>query len=160
MEVDRHVQRLGALEDRPKLLVVVEPAVGQTVDHRALKPQLGHGAFKFVGGGTGVRGGQRGETGEAVGMGADSLMQMVVGDASEANRAGRVSHLLHGRSGVGDHLDVDAGLVHLLDSPGSQVFQTLHHRWRPVGVERAVGGADFGMLEVLFQGDDQGFCRH
>ena len=55
VHVQRHIQGLGALEDGPESLVVEEHAVGQAMDHGALKPQLGHRAFQFVGGSLGVR---------------------------------------------------------------------------------------------------------
>src|SRR5262245_11638545 len=51
VHVDRHVEVLRALEQRPEGLLVEEKAVGQPVHHAAKKAKLGHGALEFVGGG-------------------------------------------------------------------------------------------------------------
>src|SRR5712672_3218610 len=47
VHVERHVERLGALEDRPEPLVVEKQAAGQPVHHRALETEPGDGAFEL-----------------------------------------------------------------------------------------------------------------
>ena len=160
MEVDRHFQRLGTLEDRPELPFIMETAVGQAMDHRALEAKLRHGAFQLVGGGLRVGCRQRGEAGKADRMRAHRLRQPVVGLPRQAHRGLRIRHLLHRRRGVGDHLQVDAGLVHFLDATLAKVLQPLHQRWRAVGIERTVGGAHVRILEMLFERDDERLGRH
>ncbi len=49
MDVDRHVERFGAREDRREHRIVEELAVGRAADERAAQTQLAHGAFEFVG---------------------------------------------------------------------------------------------------------------
>ena len=49
MQVDRHVERLGAREDRPVALVVDELPVGEAVDHRALEAERLDAARELVG---------------------------------------------------------------------------------------------------------------
>ena len=120
MEIDRHVQRLGTLEDRPELPFIMETAVGQAMDHRALEAKLRHRALQLVGGGLRVGCRQRGEAGKADRMRAHRRRQPVVGLPRQAHRGLRIGHLLHRRRGVRDHLQVDAGLVHFLDAHARQ----------------------------------------
>ena len=49
MQIDRHVERLGAREDRPVALVVDELPVREAVDHRALEAERLDAARKLVG---------------------------------------------------------------------------------------------------------------
>ena len=105
--------------------------------HGALEAEPGHRALQFVGGGLRIGGRQRGEAGEAVGMGAHRLVQPVVGAPCQAYRAS-ASILLHRRRPVRDHLHVDAGLVHLLDPEFAEVLEPLDELRRPVGIERPI----------------------
>ena len=73
VQVDRHVERLRGLEDRPEELVVEEALERAAVDHRPDHSELAHGALELGGGGTGIGRRQRGEAGEAIGVGGDRL---------------------------------------------------------------------------------------
>ena len=154
MEVDRHVELLGALVDRPELLVVEEHAAGQAVHHRALEAELGHGALELVGGGLRIVGRQRREGREALGMGGAGRGEPVVDAAHQRGRAVGRQLLRRGRA-VRDHLHVDAGLVHLLDAQRAEIEQPLHLRPGPAGFETDVGLGHLGVPVVLLDGDDR-----
>ncbi len=112
MDVDRHVQGLGGLEDRPELLVVQIFVVGVGADDHALQPQLGHPPLDLLGGGGRVLGRAGGEGGEAVRALGDLLGDPVVGEGGEAYRLVLV-HDLHARRGQRQDLHVDARGVHV-----------------------------------------------
>ena len=124
MEVDRHVELLGALVDRPVFLVVEEFAVGHAVQHGALEAELGDRALEFVGGGLRIDGGERREGGKALRVGRADLGQAVVDRARQVGRDLDRQLLGRGRA-VREHLDVDAGLVHFLDAQGAQIVEPL-----------------------------------
>jgi hypothetical protein len=56
MQIDRHVERLRALVDRPEPLVVEKHVIGEPVQHGALEAELAHGALELVGGGLRIAG--------------------------------------------------------------------------------------------------------
>ena len=152
MHVQRHVQGLGALEDGPESLVVEEHAVGQPMDHGALKPQLGNRAFQLVGGSLGVGGRQGCEGGKPVGVCGDRLSEAIVGVAGQPHGGLRVQTLGRRRA-MRDHLDVDTRLVHLLEAELAEVIQAAASLRRPTF--RAVEGRrQLAIIVVLFKGDD------
>ena len=72
VEIDRHLQRLGAGEDGIEHGIVEEAAVRGARHQGAAKSELLDGALEFVGGG-GRRGeGKVGEPGVAAGIGGDA----------------------------------------------------------------------------------------
>ena len=122
MEIDRHVELLGALVDRPVFLEVEEFAVRHAVHHGALEAELGDGALEFVGGGLRVGGRQRCEGGEALRIGRADLGEAVVDLAGQiGGDIGR--QLLGRRRAMRQHLDVDAGLVHLLEAQAAEIVE-------------------------------------
>ncbi len=125
MQVDRHVERLRALEDRPEALVVKKDAVGEPVDHRAFETELG-GALELVGRRLRVAGGQRREGGEAFRVGGDDRIEPVVDAAGQRDRF-RTGKFLCRRRAVGQDLHVDPGRVHLLDPQLAHVIKPLQH---------------------------------
>ncbi len=156
VDVDRHVQRLRPLVDRPEPLVVVKEAAGQAVDHRALEAELGDGALQFVGRGARIGGRQHGEPGEAVGMGAHRRVEAVV-DATRQRHAGCGIDRLQSRDRMRQDLQVDAGFVHLLEAQRAQIVEPLDN------VAAGAGAAEplhLGIEVMFFQSDDIGFCRH
>ena len=54
-----------------------------------------------------------------------------------------------------DHLDVDAGLVHLLEAQRAEIEQPLLLRAGPPGFDPGVGLGQFGVPVVLLDGDDR-----
>ena len=67
MQIDRHVERLRALEDRPVFLVVEETAPRVAVDHRALEAEFLHAALELVGGASGAAVGSAAKPAKRVG---------------------------------------------------------------------------------------------
>ena len=124
MQVDRHAELLGALVDRPELLVVEEHAVGEPVQHRALEAELRDAALELVGRRRRIGGRQRREAGEARRIGLDGLVQPVVDAARQLGRDVLAELLGRGRA-VRQHLDVDPGFIHLLQAHAAQVLQAL-----------------------------------
>src|SRR5205085_6603106 len=126
-DVDRHIERLRALEDRPEFAPVNEFAVGKTMDHRALEAELGHGALEFVRGGAWIRAWQHRERLEAAVRSPHRLAQPVVRGAR--NGRCRVGvEALRRRRAVREHLDVDADFVHLADAQRADIVQPLAQR--------------------------------
>jgi hypothetical protein len=111
VQVERHAQALGALEQHIEGGIVEEASVRMPVDHRAPEAQLGDRALELVGGGLGRRGRQGGEAGEAVGVLGDGARERVVGLARERDRRVGIE-VLDPRRRVADDLQVDAGVVH------------------------------------------------
>jgi len=105
MHVDRQIELLGARIDRPEALVVEEDAIGEAVQHGALKSKCRR-AFELVGGCVRHRGRQRGKGGEALRIFGDHLMQAVV-DAARDRGGGLGGQLLRRRRAVREHLNVD-----------------------------------------------------
>ena len=126
MEVERDVEGLCPLKNGPEAPVVQENAVGEAVDHRALKAEGGHGPIELGGGGFGIGRWQRGEGGEAVGVERDGLGQAVVGAASHPD-GGLGVKPLDRWCAVREDLDVDAGGVHVLEPRLSDVIELVEH---------------------------------
>ena len=136
MQIDRNVEPLGALEDRPEALVVEEDAVCQAVDHGALEAEL-DGAFELVGGGRGIARRQRCEGGEAPGMRGNRGIEPVVDAPGQLDRD-IGGDLLRGGRAVREHLHVDPGLVHLLDAQFAEVVETFRRCRRRARPSRPV----------------------
>src|SRR5580704_8881906 len=68
MQVNRHVQRLGAFEDSPILLVIEKLAANVTIDQGALEAELRNGSFQLFRCRGGVSRRQRSESCKASGM--------------------------------------------------------------------------------------------
>jgi len=108
VHVDRHVERLGALEDRPEEFVVHVAAADVAVDQRAAKAELAHAALQLGCGLVRHHGRQRGEPGEALGMFLHGSAKKLIGVARQRQRFRRVQ-LLGARRVDRQHLHVDAG---------------------------------------------------
>ncbi len=154
MEIERHVELLGPLIDRPELFQVEKFAVRHAVDHGALEAELGHGALELVGGGLRVDGRQRGEGGEALGVGRADLGEPVIDLPRQLGGDIDRQFLRRGRA-MRKQLDVDAGLVHVFQAQLAEVVKHL------VGFVAAAGlgaGEMLGKLGIpimLFDGDDR-----
>ena len=122
VDVDRHIERRGPLIDRPEALVIMEDAVGQTVDHRAFEAELRHRAVELVGRGMRIGGRQGRKGGEAVGMGAHRLMQPVV-DAARQRHAGRGVDALQTGDRMRQHLKIDAAFVHFCEPQCAEIVE-------------------------------------
>src|SRR6476661_4033135 len=78
VEIDRHVELLGALVDRPELLEVEEFPVRHAVQHGALEAELCDSALELVRRGLWVGGGERGKGGKALGVGRANFGEAIV----------------------------------------------------------------------------------
>ena len=124
MEVDRHIERFGALIDRPEPLVVQEHAVGEAVQHGALEAELGDAALQLVGAFARIVGRYHGEAGKACRVQLDRGMQAII-DAARQLERDVVGQLLSARCAVREDLDVDARFVHFLDADLAQIVEAL-----------------------------------
>src|SRR6266480_1230406 len=154
MDIERHVERLGALEDRPEAPVVEEYPVGRSVHHRTLEAQLGDRALELVRRRFRVGGGKRGEAGEAVRVRTHRLVQAVVRALCERDR-GRCVETLRRRGTVRDHLNVDPGFVHLPDAQRAQVVQP-PAQLRAARLAAPEGSRHVRVPIMLFERDDEG----
>ena len=93
VQIDRHAERLSALEDHPVLLLVEEAPLSVAVDHRALEAELLYRALELFRRRFGVGGGQRGERGEAIRVRLDRGVRAVVGVARHGDRDLRAKRL-------------------------------------------------------------------
>ena len=133
MQVDRHVERLGAREDRPEALIVDELPMREPVDHRALEAELFDAARKLVRGRGRIGGRQRREARIARRAGVLTICgEPVVDAARELDRA--VGDLLQRGRRMRQHLDVDAGRVHVLQPRFAGIRQRLEHMRRRKGI--------------------------
>jgi hypothetical protein len=79
-------------------------------------------------------------------------VQQIVGHPRQRHRdLGR--QILHPRLGLGKHLDVDAGCVHLAQPQRAEIAQPLD-RFRVDLIDRAPQGDELGRPEMLFECDD------
>ena len=154
MQIDRHVEPFGALEDRPELLVVEEAAVGEAVNHRTLEAVLGHRALEFVGGGARIDGRQGREAGEARRTHGDSGGETVVDTLDERNRI-VAAELLRRRRAVRDDLDVDARLVHVLDAQVAEIVEAFELLVVAGALDPRIGLRQLLVPVVLLDRDDR-----
>ena len=118
MQIDRHIERFGALQDRPEERVVEIAAAMVAVDDRALEA-VADRAFQFVGG----------LPGAAIGNGQG---RQSASDAFSPPRRGNRSLRARSRSASASsncstpgierqHLHIDAGGVHLGHAPVADI---------------------------------------
>jgi len=159
VQVERHIERLRPLEDRPEPLVVEEDPVGQAVYHRPLEAELAHRPFELVCRRLGVGGGQCGKGGEPLGMGTHCLIEPIVDAARQRNGGFRIE-ILEPRHRMRQHLQVDAGFVHFLQAQFADIVEALHGRWRRDRVQAAGVLLHFGIVVMLLLRNDIRFSGH
>jgi hypothetical protein len=124
------------------------------VHHRTLEAELCHCSLELIGRRLRIRRRQRGEAREPAAGFVYGLLQPVIRRPGYAGR-GLGVEALRRRRGVRQHLEVDPGLVHLLDAQLAHIQQPLAQRrrarLRPAFLEML---ADFGVEVMLFEGDD------
>jgi hypothetical protein len=153
MQIDRHVERLGAREDRPVARIVDEVAVRKPVDHRALEAEPGDAALELIGGRRRIAGRQRGEAREALRRRRDDRGEPVVDAPAELDRARR--DLLQGRRAVRQDLDVDAALVHVFQARLTDIFQRLPDARRRKRIAAGEQRGQFRVGIMLLDRDDR-----
>ena len=158
VHVERHVERLRPLENRPEPLVVEKQPVGQPVYQRALEAELGNRALQLVGRRLRIGSGDCGESGEPVGMRADRFVEPVIGAARQPD-GGLGIQLLQSRIGMRQHLQIDAGLVHFPQPQLADIVETLDDPRRIGRVQPGDMPLHLRVEVMLLQRDDVGFRR-
>jgi hypothetical protein len=125
MQVDRHAQRFGSLQDRPVELVVEIASAIVAVDRRALEALTDAALqlFDRVLGRSGRHGGEAGETGRML---FHRIGEVVIGVAGHGDGVRRL-HLFDAGCRQGQDLHVDAGSIHFGDALGVDVAQPVEH---------------------------------
>src|SRR5262245_35938735 len=78
MQVDRHIELGGPLEDGPEFLCVEKAPIRQPTDQGTLETELGDRALQLVGGRLRIWRRESGEPGKPVRMDLDSFVKNVV----------------------------------------------------------------------------------
>ena len=92
-------------------------------------------------------------------MRQDSFIEPVIGAASQPHRGFPV-HLLHARIGVGQHLHIDAGGIHLGDAALTDIVEALGDPRRMLRVGAGVMPLHLGIEVVLLKRNDVGLRCH
>ena len=164
MEIDRHVERLGARQDRLECGVVEEAPVGRAVHQHADEAQLLDRALEFVRCRLGGEQRQMREAAVAVGMAGAGLGQRVVVGARKVD-ARLARHKVGAWAGDRQHLHGDPAGVHVREASVAEVREFVAlGGLRPdeVGPGKAATGDRVGGDAgddardgvVFFQGDD------
>ena len=119
-----------------------------------LKPSFSTAARELVGGGGRIGGRQRREGGEAIGFLSDDRGEAIVDAAAHLDRHVGLDVLHRGRA-VRDHLDVDPGLVHLLEAQFAEVGHPSHDLG--IAFDGRVIGRELLVPVVFFDRDDRTF---
>src|SRR5262249_18816995 len=131
-----------------------EQAVGEPVDHRALEAVRADAAFELVGCRRRIDRRQRREAGEAGGMLGDRRREPVVDPPGERDRIVTAELLRRPRT-MRDQLDVDPGLVHLLDAQVAEIMETLEHLVVARALDPRICRRQLGIPIVLLDRDDR-----
>ena len=123
VQIKRHVERLGALEDRPESTIIEKQAIAQSMHHCPLEAESGDGAFQFVRRRLGICCRQHREGGETVWMRAHGLAEPVIGGAGQPDREFRIRNFLDRGRAVRQNLDINPGRVHFGNSTLADIFQ-------------------------------------
>jgi len=156
MQIDRHIKLFGARIDRPELPVVDEFAVGKTVNHGALEAERHDATLQFVGRSLRLGGRQRRKARKPRRMRRNRLMQPVV-DAPRQRDRDVGADFLRGRRAVGQHLDVDAGIVHFLEPQRAEIIETPLRLPGPAGFDAGEMRRQLGVPIVLLNRDNRTF---
>ena len=132
MDVDRHVEFHGRRKESIVARVIEEATLGRTVDERADKVQVLHGAREFGSAGVGALHRQHRETGEAIRMAGNGRRKVIVHFAGHGD-AIRAGHEIGPGAGVGEHLNRNAGLIHRLQALLGDLGQKLQRVWALLG---------------------------
>ena len=122
MNVDRNLEALRPLEDRPELPVVEELAPHVTVDQRALEAHFGDRSLELVRGLRRRGGRERCEGGETDRVRRDRNREVIVGAAGELIRLVRLE-LFGPRGAMRQNLDVDPTRIHVGQPLVAEVVQ-------------------------------------
>src|SRR5579875_641332 len=122
MKVKRHTERFGPFENGREERVVEKAAVNGSVDHSAREVKAVYCAFELSRCGGRVPHRQSSESGEAAGIALHGFCHFVIDALRGWNRAARLEKFGR-RIGVGKHLNIDAGRVHVGDTLLAEIPQ-------------------------------------
>ena len=108
-------------------------------------------------GGARVGGRQYGKGRKTIRMALHRLMEPVIGTARQGRPSFGVNRLQSGDR-MRQHLQIDAGLVHLADPQRAEIVEPLDDI--TTGAGTAAELLDLGVLVMLFKRDDVGFLCH
>ena len=124
MEIDRDIERFGALQDRPEELVVQIAAARVPIDERAFEALLPNPALQFFGRLVWCRDRQGGKAGEALRIFLHRLGEEIVGLPGNRDLLRRV-RLLDPWRVEREHLHVDAGGIHVGDALVADILKLI-----------------------------------
>ena len=152
VHIDRHVERLCPLENRPELLLVEEFPIRQSVHHGALHIEASHDALKLVGRGRGIGCRQQAETRKTLRIGPDEFREMVVGLPRHPRCKFR-RELLRSRRAVRQHLDVDTGFIHFSQPQLAHIEQATFDVGHALSFTAGKHGQEIGIPVMLLERD-------
>ena len=167
VDIDRHVERFRALQQRRKSGVVEEVASDRSADQRTAEAQVSDRSLQLVRGALRDAHRQMSKGREAIGVPGDFARQVVVEVARKCQRLVAVQHV-GARAEViarlGQHLHRDTRSIHVGEAAGAEIDDLFrghaHGGWQrriitDAGLTRAGDTiAERGEGEVLLQGDD------
>ena len=148
MHVDRHIELLGAAQQRCKPRIVEEGAADSAADQSAAESEIPDRPFKLVRSCLRNASCEMRERRKTIRVFRQFAMRRVVKVSREGDRLGAVEHVgarPHVVAGFGDDLHRDAGSVHISQSAGAQIFDLVgdpaddHRHFIVVGNARNLG---------------------
>jgi hypothetical protein len=124
VQVQRHVERLAGLEDRPALGVVHVETLRVRIDDHTLQAERLDGALDLARRGLGRVRRHRGQRSEAARMLAHRCGHLVVAGDRQLHRGVGVEQL-HARAGERQDREIDAGGVHVGQAAAVEILQPL-----------------------------------
>ena len=124
MEIYRDIERLGALENRPKEFVIEITTLDMAIEERTLETVIPVRSLQFGGSGIGVCSRQRGKSGEACWMTQHGIGKEIVRFAGKRRRLSSVELLCAWRS-ERQYLHVYVRGIHFGDPLVSQFAELL-----------------------------------
>ena len=149
MEINRGIECLGTLEDRPEKFVIEIAAPNVTIDERPLETVITDRSLHFGGSGIGVRGRQCGKSAETSRMAAHGFPKDIIRFAREHSRLSGFE-LLCARGSKRQYLHIDVSGIHVRDPLVAKVahqfkkfggrtaeFQSLFFEFSPRTIEES-----------------------
>ncbi len=126
MKINRNAQMSRRFKDGQKAGIVNKQAAGCAIQHDANKSVARDATFEFSGSRSWIFQGQRCEACEAGWMSARCLGQLVVDVSRQRGCDGGIK-LIKPKCGQGEHLEIDAALIHRCDAPCAEVEEFRLH---------------------------------
>src|SRR5215472_4608578 len=168
MQIDRDIQRFGALQDRPEELIVQIAATRVPIDERAFEALLPDPAIQFIGRLLVSRDRQGGKSCKARRIFLHHIREEIVRLLGDDDLFRHI-RMLDPRGIQREHLHIDTGGVHLGNAPVTDIPKLLENHLTAGAPTAALfnetsawPGNKSGAHEVFFEGDGPQFCflRH